>query len=169
MFSIPSLEFVAEGGKYFEGAKSGRFQAGDKSLAAFGCIRGEVARDYKLRQPVWVAEVDLDSLLVSPLRSVTFRGYSKFPAVERDFSLTVPDTLKFQDIEKAVRGVKLEELRDLRAADVFRGEGIAPGQYSLLLRATFQSATRTLTSDEVADMSQRIVSALAALGARLRA
>jgi len=140
-----------------------------KSLAAFGCIRGEVARDYKLRQPVWVAEVDLDALLAAPLRTAAFRGYSKFPAVERDFSLIVPDASNYQAMENAVRALRLEDLRDLRPADVFRGEGISPGHYSLLLRATFQSATRTLTSDEVAAMSQRIVDALAALGARLRA
>ena len=169
IFGIPGLEFVAAGGNYHEATKSGRFQASMKSLAVFGCTRGEVARDYRLRQPVWVAEVDLDGLLAAPLRTAAFRGYSRFPAVERDFSLIVPDASNYQAMENAVRALRLEDLRDLRPADVFRGEGISPGHYSLLLRATFQSATRTLTSDEVAAMSQRIVDALAALGARLRA
>lgn len=166
---IPGLELVPGGATYLEAAKSGHVEAGGKSIAVFGCLRGEVARDYKLRPAVWIAEVDLDALLTAPLRANTFRGYSKFPSVERDFSLIVPDKLKFQDIEKAVRGVQLEELGEVRPADVFRGEGIAPGHYSLLLRATFQSADRTLTSEEVAAMSQRVVEALAAVGARLRA
>ena len=168
IFNISGREFVAGSGQYFVGAKSGRFQAGGKPLAVFGCIRNEVVLDNKLRQPVWVAEVDFDVLMASPLRADAFRGYSKFPAVERDFSLIVPNASKYQAMECAVSGLQLEELRELRPAEVFRGEGIPQGHYSLLLRVTFQSASRTLTSDEVAAMSQKIVQALKALGARLR-
>jgi phenylalanyl-tRNA synthetase beta chain len=169
IFEIQGLEFAALGGNYFDAAKSGTFRAAGKTLAVWGCIASDVQRDYKLRQHVWVAEVDLDALLAAPLRKITFSNYSKFPAVERDFSLIVPDASNYQAMESAVHALGLEELRDLRAADIFRGEGIAAGHYSLLLRATFQSANRTLTSDEVAAMSQRIVDALAPLGARLRA
>jgi phenylalanyl-tRNA synthetase beta chain len=172
-FDMPEREFVAGGSNYLEAGKSGVLQTGRKSLAVFGCVRSEIARDYKLRQPVWVAEIDLDTLLAAPLRAATFRGYSKFPAVERDFSLIVPDASNYEAVENAVRALKQEDLRDLRPADRKEPREVPPGtipdgHYSLLLRATFQSASRTLTSDEIAVMSQRIVDALAALGARLR-
>jgi phenylalanyl-tRNA synthetase beta chain len=167
MFDMPAREFVAGGSNFLEAGQSGRLDNIGKLLAIFGCIRTEIAREYKLRQPVWVAEIDLDTLLAAPLRAKKLREFSKFPAVERDFSLIIPDELKFQDIEKAVRGVKLEELREVRPGD-YRGKEVEAGHYSLLLRATFQSASRTLTSDEVSAMSQRIVEALKALGVRLR-
>lgn len=168
IFNIPAPVFQPGGGNYFEAANSGRFKADGKLLADMGCIRGEIARDYKLRQPVWIAEIDLDAVLAAPLRTATFRGYSKFPAVERDFSLIVPDASNYQAMESAVCALALENLRDLRPAEIFRGEGIPQGHYSLLLRATFQSSNRTLTSDEVGAMSQQIVDVLAALGVKLR-
>jgi phenylalanyl-tRNA synthetase beta chain len=167
-FETPGLKFVPSAPGYFDAGTSGHFEAEGRTVAGFGRIRGDVARDYGLRQPVWVAEVDLEALLAMPLRKATFRSYSKFPAVQRDFSLVVPDASSYQAMESAVQALRLEDLRDLRAVDIFRGGGIAAGHYSLLLRATFQSATRTLTSEEVAAMSQRIVDALAALGAKLR-
>jgi len=165
---LPNLAFAPEGCRYYEPGQSGRFVAGGKPLATFGQLSRAIARDYKLRQAVWLAEVDLDALLAAPPRAFTFRAYSRFPAVERDFSLLVPEAKKYGEIEQAVRGLGLAELRDLRPVDFFRGGGIAAGHYSLLLRVTFQSAERTLTSEEVGAMSQQIVGALAPLGVRLR-
>jgi phenylalanyl-tRNA synthetase beta chain len=166
---LPGLEFEAVGCRYYEPGRSGRFVAGGKTLALFGEISRPITREYKLRQTAWLAEIDLDALLAAAPRAVAFRGYSKFPAVERDFSLVIPEARTYGEIENAVRGLRLEDLRDVRPADFFRGEGIAAGHYSLLLRVTFQSATRTLTSDEVSAMSRRIVDVLGSLGIRLRA
>jgi len=45
---------------------------------------------------------------------------------------------------------------------------MASGQYSVLLRAIFQSVERTLREDEVAQWSARIVEALKALGGSQR-
>ncbi len=170
-FDLPGLEFSPEGCGYFEPGRSGRFVTGENVLALFGQPNSQVARDYKLRQPMWLAEVNLypDGLLAASPRAAAFLGYSKFPAVERDFSLVIPDARKYSEIEAAVRGLNLDDLQDVRPVDLFRGEGIAAGHYSLLLRVTFQSATRTLTSDEVGAASQRILEALAPLGIRLRA
>ncbi len=168
IFEILGREFAPGIRTFLEAGQSGRCVAGEKNLAHFGQLHGQFAREYKLRQPVWVAEVDLDALLGFPLRAATFRGYSKFPAVERDFSLVVPDASNYQAMESAVRALGMEDLRDLRPVDIFRGEGIAAGHYSLLLRATFQSASRTMTSEEIAAASQRIVDALTTRGARLR-
>jgi phenylalanyl-tRNA synthetase beta chain len=122
-----------------------------------------------LRQAVWVAEIDLDWLVAAPLRSLTFRGYSKYPAVQRDYSLVVPEERRYGEIEAVVRDLDLESLQDLRPVDFFRGAGLAAGHYSLLLRVTFQSMTRTLSSDDIGAMSQRIQDALRTLGVRLRA
>ena len=168
-FDLPGLAFTNHQCAYFAPGVSGLAAIGQTELARFGRITEEVSREYELRQQVWawVAEVNLDALLAAPLRSKKYREFSKFPEVARDFSLIVPDAVKFQDIEKAVRGVKLEELREVRPGD-YRGKEVEAGHYSLLLCATFQSASRTLTSDEVTAMSQQIVDALTALGARLR-
>jgi phenylalanyl-tRNA synthetase beta chain len=60
-------------------------------------------------------------------------------------------------------------LRALVPAEIFRGGSIPSGKYSMLVRATFQSAERTLRDDEVALWSQQIIKALESLGGTLRA
>jgi phenylalanyl-tRNA synthetase beta subunit len=50
----------------------------------------------------------------------------------------------------------------------FRGGAVPAGQYSLLLRVTFQSADHTLTSEELNEAGRRLLAVLERLGARLR-
>jgi phenylalanyl-tRNA synthetase beta chain len=142
-------------------------------LAVLGLIQQDLAREYKLCQEVWVAEVDFERLLDFSLRSRKFQPISKFPAVERDFSLVLPDELPYARLSSAVRGMALEveEIRGFRPidrADRSKIATIPAGHYALLLRVTFQSQTRTLTSEEVGVLSQRLLTVLEGLGVHLR-
>jgi phenylalanyl-tRNA synthetase beta chain len=168
LFEIPEIEFAAAECRHYEPSQNGQFKSHGDSIVTFGQLRREVERDYKLRQPAWLAEADFDRLLSFSLRSRVFRPFSKFPAVERDFSLVIPEDVTFARLQAALRGVALEEIQSLRPVDLFRGGSIRPGYYSLLLRVTFQSPAHTLTSEEIAAASQRVVAALEPLGVTLR-
>lgn len=167
-FELPARKFEAEGCNCYEPSRAGRFLAGAETLAHFGRLAAALEREYKLRQPIYLAEVDLDRLLASPLRARTFKPFSKFPAVERDFSLVVPEGVSYARLEGAVLGAGLAELQDVRPVDRFTGRALEPGTYSLLLRVTFQSPDRTLTSEEADEFGQRLLRALEPLGIRLR-
>ena len=162
------MKFEPISASYFEPGWCGRISDQTGGVADFGKISGEIARDYKLREAVWVAVVDLERLLGSRLRSLHFTPFSKFPAVERDFSLLVPQGISYETIEQAVRGLALEGIQNVRPVDRMPEGKIAAGHYSLLLRLTFQSLTHTLTSHEVASLSKQVLAALEGLGLRLR-
>jgi phenylalanyl-tRNA synthetase beta chain len=167
-FEAPELRFEPVGCPYHEAGFAGRFTAGGETLAVFGLLERALGRDYKLRQAVGLAEVDLGRLLDFTLRRLTFRPFSKFPAVERDFSLLVPAGTPYRALAAAIAGLGLEEILSFRPVERLPEGQIAAGHYSLLVRVTFQSERRTLTSDEVAAASRRLVAALEPLGARLR-
>jgi phenylalanyl-tRNA synthetase beta chain len=168
LFEIAGLEFEKESHQHYEAGQSGRFTSQGETLVVLGRLSRKIEQDYKLRQPSWLAEVGLERLLTFPLRSRTFRAFSRFPAVERDFSLVVPETVMFAQFEAALRRLTLDEIQSLRPIDLFKGGPIPAGHYSLLLRVTFQSQTHTMTSEEIAAASQGIIAVLEALGARLR-
>ena len=168
LFEIPGIEYGTAGCSYYEPSLSGRFTAQGETLVIFGRLCREIERDYKLRQPFWLAEVDFERLLTFPLRSRIFHPFSKFPAVERDFSLVVPQGVTFAGLQAALRDLALEEIQSLRPVDLFQGGSIPAGHYSLLLRMTFQSRVRTLTNEEISAASQRVVAALEPLGVSLR-
>jgi phenylalanyl-tRNA synthetase beta chain len=172
-FDIPGLRFDLGSCPYYELGLTGQLLApdtgaGGERLALFGQLSSAMKEKYKLRQESWLAEIDLERLLSLPLRSVRLRAYSKFPAVERDFSVIVPDGVSYRQIEQAITGLGLPEVRIVRPADLFRGGSMPSGQYSLLLRVTFQSQTHTLTSEEVTELGNGLLAALEPLSVKLR-
>ncbi len=167
-FEAPGWDFEPTEHTYLQPGSSGRLSLGGEEFAVFGLLYEELAREYKLRRPVWTAEVNFERLLQFPLRARKFQAISKFPAVERDFSLVVPDGVPYARLAAVISGAGLEGLRAFRPVDRFRGGAIPAGHYSLLLRATFQSPAHTLTSEEIASLSQGILGALQGLGVRLR-
>ncbi len=138
-----------------------------------GQLTRRVADEFKLRQEAFVAELRLEPLLEAVDRrsaELRFKPLPRYPAVERDFSLILPDGVTFAQVAETIRGLQIGEVESVEAADLFRGGQIPAGKFSLMIRVTFQSAQATLTEAQVSAFSGRIVQALQEkLGAVLRA
>jgi phenylalanyl-tRNA synthetase beta chain len=157
-----------ETAEYFHPGRSARALVNGAVVAQFGQIHPEVAAARKLRQDVFLAEIDVEALYGIGLRRIQFRPLGKYPSVERDFSFVFPDAVSFIEMQKAVEELKIAELRELRPVEIFRGGTVAAGKYSVLLRVRFQSAERTLREDEVAGWSGKIVGAISSVGGSQR-
>jgi phenylalanyl-tRNA synthetase beta chain len=138
-----------------------------------GQLARRVAEKFKLRQDIFLAEIQLDPLYAQIRAAKEARRYEplpRFPAVERDFSLLLADGTPFSDVVKAIRSLNISEITSIEAADLFRGKNVPAGKYSLLVRVTFQSREATLTDSQTSDFSSRIISTLEKnLAAQLRA
>src|SRR5437870_120244 len=140
-------------------------------------IAGQLARraaeKLKLRQDVFLAELELDPVYAAMRAVKEARRYEplpRFPSVERDFSLLLADGTKFSGVTKTIQSLGIKEISAIEATDLFRGKNVPAGKYSLLVRVTFQSREATLTEAQIGDFSGKIISALEKnLGAILRA
>jgi len=139
------------------------------TVAQFGQLHPDIGAARKLKQEIYIAEIYVDRLFTLFLRTPRYQPLSKFPAVDRDFSFLFPGNIGFAQIENAVRGLNIAEMRSFRPVEIFRGGSVPVGQYSVLLRAEFQSVERTLRDDEVAHWSAQIIKALETLGGTQRA
>ena len=168
-FAYSNLSYEAQAGDAYHPGRSARAVLEGATVARLGQIHPEIAAARKLRQDVFLAEIHLDQLYRQGLREPRYRAIPRFPAVERDFSFFFDEAIRFEQIRSAIAGLGLKQLASARPAEVLRGGAAPAGKYSMLLRATFQSAERTLRDDEVAGWSATIVRALEGLGGKLRA
>jgi phenylalanyl-tRNA synthetase beta chain len=154
---------------------AGRISLGGSSgaLGAAGKVGRKPAEVFKLRTDAFMADLALEPLLEAIDRARASRRYEplpRFPAVERDFSLLLPDGIKFAQVQDTIRALNIPEIARVDAVDLFRGKNVPAGKYSLLVRVLFQSAQATFTDAQLTDFSARIVAALEkSLGASLRA
>jgi phenylalanyl-tRNA synthetase beta chain len=161
--------YDANAADFYHPGRSARAVMDGTTVAQFGQLHPDVAAIRKLRQDVFVGEVFLDRLYQHDLRQVRYEALPRFPAVERDFSFVFDDSVVFEKIQSSVTGLGIAELRSFAPVEIFRGEKVGAGKYSVLLRAKFQSGDRTLREDEVARSSGQIAKALEGLGGTQRA
>jgi phenylalanyl-tRNA synthetase beta chain len=128
----------------------------------------KLAAASKLKEPVLVAELYLDRLYKLTLRKPVARDISRFQPVRRDFSLILDESIAWETIDLALAGLRIPELVDWRAREVFRDAKLGKGEYSLLLGATFQAPDRTLREEELQSFQVLLVEAVGKAGARLR-
>jgi phenylalanyl-tRNA synthetase beta chain len=163
--------------EYFHAGRAARVVVDGATVARFGQLRPEiVAERSKSKQDVFVAELLLERLYQHALREPVYTPIPRYPAVERDFSFIFSRQVEFAKIGQAVSGLSIPEMVNFAPVEVFEpkpgspaAKNLGEGNYSLLVRAKFQSSERTLRDEEVSAWSQQIIGALEKLGGKLRA
>jgi phenylalanyl-tRNA synthetase beta chain len=161
------ITFAAEAPAWLQPGRSATALINNDPIAHFGELAHEQKETRKLRQPVYVAQLDLAKLYQLPLKKVTAHELSRFQAVERDFSFVFPDAVQWHTIASGIHALSINELQDLKPVEVWRNAKF-PGVYSLLLRTVFQSHDRTLRDEELTQWSTSIIESLTGLGGTLR-
>ena len=117
-------------------------------------------RDPELPGDWGAFELDVDALLGRVPDLTVYEDVITYPPVRQDLAFSVPEEVSAGELVDAARQAAGEELREMRAFDVYRGEQVGAGRKSIAFSVAFQSPTRTLTDEDAAELRTRIVNAL---------
>ena len=120
-------------------------------------------------QRVLLAEIAVDGLAAGRLMPELAPAVGRFPEVDRDLAVVVPETTPAATIDRLLTTHGGGLLRDVRLFDVYRGSPLGSAEKSLAFRVRFGAPDRTLTEPEVDAAVAALVDALASIGGRLRA
>jgi phenylalanyl-tRNA synthetase beta chain len=155
--------------RHLRRGQSASVSLGDKTVGYIGRLKEEIASNYKFKQPVYVAEIDLQSVLECEPAEVRYRPLPKFPAVVRDVSFVVDRSTAYGSITQSALESGVDLLRSVDFVDVFEGKGLGEDERSLTIRFTYRSNERTLIEDEVTNAHEQVLKYLdASLGVRQR-
>jgi len=144
-------------------------KAGGEIAGVFGSLSSSLEDRYKLKQSVYVAEIDFELLASLAFSPVSYEPLARFPSVERDISIIVSQDTAYGEICRKIEELKIPELVEATLMDVYHGENIPAGKVSLMVRLTFQDRQRTLTIDRVQNFVDTVLSLLRQnFGAELR-
>jgi phenylalanyl-tRNA synthetase beta chain len=128
-FSYRQLSFDRQTAEYFHPGRSARVSMDGAVVAQFGQVAESVKAQRKLRQDVFLAEINLERLHAIGLREIRFAPLTKYPAVERDFSFVFGDEVEFETMRRVVVGLRLSALRAFTPVEIFRGGAIEKEKY----------------------------------------
>ncbi len=166
------LTFTPEAPAWLQPGRSATALLDHQPIAYFGELALSEKDTRKLRQPIYLAQLDLARLYQLPLKRAIAHDLSRFQAVERDFSFTFPDTMSWHTVASAIRALDIPELQRLTPTEIFRdpkGKSVPPAHYALLLKCVFQSNDRTLRDDELTSWWSTLIATLTDLGGVIRA
>jgi phenylalanyl-tRNA synthetase beta chain len=157
---LPPLGFVAARARHLREGQSARVLLGELAVGWIGRLSDEMGGEYKFRQPVYVAEVNLSALLDAGESPARYAPLPRYPSVSRDASLVVDRRATFAEIRRAALDMNLEKVRGVELVYVYEGERVPEGKRSVTLRVEYRSDERTLRDEEVDAAHRQIVGAL---------
>jgi phenylalanyl-tRNA synthetase beta chain len=131
---------------------------GEKTILIAGEVESAILKKFDIRQPVFFADIYWDNLLVlTGENTIVFSELPRQLPVNRDLALIVEKSLPFETIEKAVYGIGLQKLREVRLFDIFESEKLGADKKSMAISFTFMDSEKTLTDKEIDGMMSRIM------------
>lgn len=111
-------------------------------------------------------EMFLDFIFDKVGDNISYRTISKYPKIDRDISLFVPEDVKLKEVEKIIKENAGDLLISIEVFDIFHKED--EKQKSLTFRLVFQSDEKTLSDEEISIYTDKIYSALEDKGFQTR-
>ena len=137
--------------------QSGKLMAGDVQVGCCGLLHPQLAKKHKITQDVFFLSVNLDWLIANQA-AVAYAAVSNQPAMRRDLSLIVPDVVSYAQIKQEIQASVFQYLTKVVIFDIYRGEQIPHGCYSISIGLLFQGETRTLTDEDLSPMMHALTS-----------
>jgi phenylalanyl-tRNA synthetase beta chain len=165
----PEARFEAEDVKHLRRGQAASITVGEQKVGFLGRLSEDIAASYKFKQPVYVAEIDLQAVLEQAPEPARYAPLPKYPSVVRDVSFIVDRGTTFDSIKTTAEASAPEILRSVEFVDLFEGKGLGENERSLTIRFSYRSDDRTLVEEEVNEAHQAILAPLAdKLGIRQR-
>ena len=141
----------------FDADRTGELLANGVRTGRFGAVSQRVLDRYEIREPVWMGVIDCGVLFGHASERRTYYSPPKYPAVERDLAIVVPEEVSHRDILEEIRACSGDLLEAVELFDVYRGAQVAARCKSMAYAMRFRSGERTLTDAEVTRLQDKVL------------
>ena len=110
------------------------------------------------------AEIDINDFSSVQSEGIDYSEPSKFPTIDFDISLEMPKGVLFSNLTDCWQKLKSDILKSTKIVDTYDTESV----HSITVRFEFSSNERTLSSAEVQEIMDKVISNLDSIGVKLR-
>ncbi|MEP6850739.1 MAG: phenylalanine--tRNA ligase subunit beta [Acidobacteriota bacterium] len=154
---IPHVDFAPADVEHLRRGQAAAISIGEIPIGHMGRLSEEISANYKFKQPVFVAEVNLQAALDAAVPLVVYRPLPKYPSIVRDVSFAANRGVGFADIREAIADQQADPCRSVQFVDVYEGKGLADDERSITIRLEYRSDERTLLESEIEPVHSAIV------------
>lgn len=150
-----SFEAKSAANDLWHAGRSAEIKMDQKTIGRVGEINPQVLADFGIQKRIACFEFDLETLQKNATLVKIYKAVSKYPVITRDISMMAQNKIKVDDILKNIQKNGGALVQDVELFDIFQKEN----KNSFAFHIKF-GADRTLESQEVDTLMQKIISAL---------
>jgi len=131
-----------------------------QKIGFLGEISPKVLDKFKIDRKIIIFDIDFEKLSKLSSEEVIYQPISRFPAAVRDISVLAPRKTKVVEVLNKINIAGGSLVRDVDLFDIYEGEELPEGKKNLAFHIIYQSEVRTLKSEEIDKIHQKIIKAL---------
>ena len=144
--------------QYYHPGRSGALKLGKNIIGYFGEIHPQISKNFGIKTKINCFEIFTNTL---PNKNKPRKNkpliINDLPQVERDFAFIINQDTKIDAVIKTITRTNKELISNISIFDIYQGENIEAGHKSIALKVKIQPQNKTLTSQEIDEISQQIV------------
>ncbi|HHY28107.1 MAG TPA: phenylalanine--tRNA ligase subunit beta [Desulfitobacterium dehalogenans] len=127
-----------------------------EKIGLMGEIHPALGKEWELERAL-IFELAMVPLIEAGNRTIRAFSIPKFPAMQRDLAVVVPQEVSAQDVMKRIKELGGELLVQVNIFDVYTGKPIPEDRKSLAFALKYQALDRTLKDEEVNALNQQVL------------
>ena len=154
------LEITPAEAMGFQDSASADVVLDGKKIGVMGTISQKVLDYYGLGHPIAAAAIRFDAIVASAEETRFYQPLPRFPAVNRDLSLVLDESVTWKQLSDAIATVDQPMREAIDYVTTYRGKPVPAGKKSVTVSLTYRSAEGTLRSEQVDDQVAAVVEAM---------
>ena len=154
---LDKIKIKNENNNFFHPGKSCSVYFSELKIASFGEIHPNVSKSFKIKNTIIVLEVYISEILENIKKRIQTKNKffeSNFQHSVRDFSFEVDKKLKSIDLVNYIKNIDRDIISDVKVFDNYENENLR----AIALEVIIQSDSKTLSENEINELSTKIIS-----------
>jgi phenylalanyl-tRNA synthetase beta chain len=158
---LSSVSYHQKGKKeLFHDKKTGEIFIGKEKVGFLGEITEEIKKGMKIKENILIAEINLEKIIEMYKEIKDYEPILKFPPSVRDLAVLVPEKTLYKDVFEKIKREGGTLLKEISLFDFYKGKEVPEGMKSFAFRLIFRAKNKTLSSEEVVVVFEKIINAL---------
>jgi phenylalanyl-tRNA synthetase beta chain len=129
-----------------------------KTLVKLGSVAKDALKKTDVDKEVFWADFSFDQVMqIVKKNKIVYQEISKFPAVRRDLSMLIDNTVTFGQLKQIAQRTERKLLKEVNVFDVYQGDKLPAGKKSYALSFIIQDAEKTLTDKTIDGIMQKLI------------
>lgn len=157
---LPRFDYNPVDISYLASGQAFEVKIADRAVGHIGRLDEAVGKKFDIKQPVFLAELEISSLIDLSTDLVEFQTLPVYPAATRDIAMVVDKEVRVGDITERIAGQIGQLAESVELFDLYEGKQIAEGKKSIAVAISYRSPDRSLSSEEVDAMQADVMAML---------